>query len=246
MGSLRRKGVTFYPDGAYNRVQWLSIVRCLLQEHEKYYNEVAKMTKTSPVVLAAGAVVVLLASLGVGLGIKKIRSKQAETKAKPTAKQIETVTVSESSEAEEETKVVVEAVVTEVNVVAEEEVIEEEEEEAEEIAKEETDESGEKQTAAAETRRGRQFGNWQQILADLNLTEEEKGRLQAGFGLAMQRWQSMLPEEREFETARRREMRERWMNMSDEERDESVGRMRGRFEEWRNSDSVELPEMTLD
>ncbi len=84
------------------------------------------------------------------------------------------------------------------------------------------------------------------IWADLNLTDAEKARLRQGFGLAMQKWQNMSDEERQAETARLQAMRARWEGMSADEQREAMQRMRGRFEDWRQSDSIELPELSLD
>jgi len=88
--------------------------------------------------------------------------------------------------------------------------------------------------------------NIRQMWADLNLTPEEQARLRQGFGLAMQKWQSMSEEERQAETARMQAMRVRWEGMSADEQREAMQRMRGRFEEWRQSGRIELPELSLD
>ncbi len=106
------------------------------------------------------------------------------------------------------------------------------------------------ETAAVEAveqpaRSAQDFG-WRQIWADLNLTQEEQARLRQGFGLAMQKWQSMSEEERQAETARLQAMRARWEGMSADEQRETMGRMRGRFEEWRQNGGIELPELSLD
>ena len=208
------------------------------------------MKKSNSAVWLVGAVVVLLASLGLGLGIKKIRSPRAEVKAKQAAKQIIIAeTESESAEPEKEAvEAVVEAVEEENVVVQEPADVEEEEEEEkpEETVEEETDVAVEPETAVGRTQTSGEFGNWRQIWADLNLTEAEQARLRDGFALAMQRWQSMPAEVREVEVERRRAMRARWETMSDEERQEAMGRMRGQFEEWRQSGQVELPQITLD
>lgn len=199
------------------------------------------MKKTSSVVWAAGAVVVLVAALGLGLGIKKIRLWRSEAaskpEVKPAAKQIESETAAPAA--------VVEAVEEEPVVVVEE-AAEEVEAEAEEIAEEEPNEVGESESVASEAPMGGGFGGWRGIWADLNLTEEEMGRLRQGFALAMQKWQNMSEEEREAEMGRLRGMRARWENMSEEEREGTMQRMRGRFEEWRESGQVELPEISLD
>ena len=88
--------------------------------------------------------------------------------------------------------------------------------------------------------------NIRQMWADLNLTQEELGRLRQGFGLAMQKRQNMSEEERQVETARMQAMRARWEGMSADEQRETMQRMRGRFDQWRQSDSIELPELSLD
>ena len=205
------------------------------------------MKKSNSAVWLVGAVVVLLASLGLGLGIKKIRSPRAEVKAKQAAKQIIIAeTESESAEPEKEAVEAVVEAVEEENVVVLEPADVEEEEKPEETVEEETDVAVEPETAVGRTQTSGEFGNWRQIWADLNLTEAEQARLRDGFALAMQRWQSMPAEVREVEVERRRPMRARWETMSDEERQEAMGRMRGQFEEWRQSGQVELPQITLD
>jgi len=206
------------------------------------------MNKSSSAVWLVGAVVVLLGALGIGRGIQKIRSWRSETETRQVKQIIIAETESESAEPEKESVETVVEAVEEEDVVALEpaDVEEEEEGEPEETAEEETEAAVETETAVGRTRTSGEFGNWQQIWADLNLTEEEMARLRDGFALAMQRWQSMPAEVREVEMERRRAMRARWETMSDEERQETMGRMRGRFEEWRQSGQVELPEMTLD
>lgn len=93
---------------------------------------------------------------------------------------------------------------------------------------------------------GKSMPRWQQIWSDVNITEEEKGRLRLGFMLQLQKWGAMPPEDQMAERARMESMRSRWENMSEEERDETSQRLRDRFEDWRHSGSVELPELTLD
>ena len=81
---------------------------------------------------------------------------------------------------------------------------------------------------------------------DLNLTPAEQARISQGFTLAMQRWQNMPPEERQVETARLRVMRIRFEAMAPDEQEQAMQRMMERFEQWRQSDSIELPELSLD
>ncbi len=87
---------------------------------------------------------------------------------------------------------------------------------------------------------------WRKTWNDLNLTPDEEERLRRGFGLIMQRWQSMSPEERQTETQRLQSMGQRWQTMSEEERNAVSQRMRDRFEDWRDSGTDELPELSLD
>lgn len=132
---------------------------------------------------------------------------------------------------------------------AEAEVEVEAEKEADAPVQDQTDEP-EQEEPPAETvgqpERSAQGFNMRQMWADLNLTPEEQARLREGFGLAMQKWQSMSEEERQVETARLQAMRARWEGMSEDEQREAMGRMRGRFEEWRQSGGIELPELSLD
>ncbi len=197
--------------------------------------------KANRAVWSAGAVVVLVAALGLGFGIRKIRTWRAETnhrvpaktQTKPAAEKIEVEPVVEAAEVVEEEVVVAEA----------------EPNEAVEAEAAEQEESNE-EPAAESTQTGFQMPQggerWRQIWADLNLTPEEMARLREGFALAMEKWRNMSEEERQSEMARFRDMREQWEGMSDEEREETMGRMRDRFEDWRESGAVELPELTLD
>jgi len=93
---------------------------------------------------------------------------------------------------------------------------------------------------------GQNWGLIQQFFASLNLNEEEQARLQEGFALMRRRFESMSDEERWAEFAQMAEMGQRWNNMSDQDRRAVTQRMRERYEVWRNSDSIELPEFTLD
>ena len=105
------------------------------------------MKKSNSAVWLVGAVVVLLASLGLGLGIKKIRSPRAEVKAKQAAKQIIIAeTESESAEPEKEAVEAVVEAVEEENVVVLEPADVEEEEKPEETVEEETDVAAETET----------------------------------------------------------------------------------------------------
>jgi len=199
--------------------------------------------KSSSVSIVLG-VLVLAGAVAVGVGIKKFRSGGGEVGGKEESGPAVKAVVETEGEAE---AVVVEAVEEAVVVAAEVEEDEAVEAEAEEVAVEaEAVEAGESETAKSERPAGGGFGGWREIWADLNLTEEEMGRLRDGFGLAMARWQGMSEDERAFETERRRAMRERWETMSDDERQEASQRMRAQFEDWRQSGAVELPDISLD
>jgi hypothetical protein len=202
--------------------------------------------KTSRAVWSAWAVVVLIAALGLGLGIRKIRTWQAEadreamTKAK--AKTV-AAAVKDAVEPVEETPEV-----TEFEAVA---AVEPNEEvvvavETEEVKEEDPCDTPEAEPMQGMGMMGQGGERWRQMWADLNLTPEEQARLREGFALAMQRWQNMPEDERQAEMARMRGMREQWEGMSDEEREAAMGRMRDRFEAWRASGAVELPQLTLD
>ncbi len=190
---------------------------------------------------SAGAIVVLVAALGLGLGIRKIRTWQAESRAKednkPAAKQGESKTKQGAAP-------LVEAV--EEEHVASAGLAEQMQAEAAEAAGEEVNEAA--KTDSMQERPAMAGGpmNWRQMWADLNLTEEETARLREGMRLAMERWQNMSEDERQAEIGRLRGMRARWDNMSEEERNQAMERGRQRFEEWRRSGQVELPEITLD
>ena len=93
---------------------------------------------------------------------------------------------------------------------------------------------------------GQNFGLIQKFFEDLNLNEEERARLREGFELMRRQFEQMSNEERWDQFAQMAEMGERWNNMSDQERQAVTQRMRERYEVWRHSDSIELPQLTLD
>ena len=93
---------------------------------------------------------------------------------------------------------------------------------------------------------GSNFGTIRQFFTDLNLNEQEQARLQEGIMLRRQKFERMSEAERLEEFERMREMGERWQNMNEQEQNEVKSRMWERFEDWRRSDSIELPELTLD
>ncbi len=208
----------------------------------------AKKTQMSSLV---NVITVLLVVGAVAWGVVKIRSQWAQTNS-----DTEEVDRGESEGAvagrpeEKSEPGVAEETQASGGNIAEAEV--DEEQEADTPVQEPVDESdrGEGETAAVgsvgQPARSAQDFSWRQIWADLNLTPEEQARLRQGFGLAVQKWQSMSEEERQAETARMQAMRARWEGMSEDERRETMQRMRGRFEEWRQSGGIELPELSLD
>jgi hypothetical protein len=197
--------------------------------------------KASRAVWSAGAIVILVAALGLGLGIRKIRTWRAESRTKEdvklAAKQGESKTKLEAVplvEAVEEQHVASAGLAGQVQA------------EAAETAGE--DVNGTAKTESVQEKPSMAGGpiNWRQMWADLNLTQEEIARLREGWRLAVERWQNMSEEERQGEIGRLNGMRIRWDNMSEEERNQAMERGRQRFEEWRRSGQVELPEITLD
>jgi hypothetical protein len=93
---------------------------------------------------------------------------------------------------------------------------------------------------------GQNAGLIRKFFEDLNLNEEEQARLREGFELMRRRFEEMSDEERWAQFAQMAEMGQRWQNMSDQEREVVGQRMRERYEVWRHSDSIELPQFTLD
>ena len=210
----------------------------------------AKKTQMSSLV---NVITVLLVVGAVAWGVVKIRSQW--TQAKPDTEQVDEGESEGATAAGPEDKAgsaVVEEKRPGAENVEEAEAEVEAEKEADAPVQDQTDEpeQEEGETAAVEPvgqpERTAQAFNMRQMWADLNLTPEEQARLRQGFGLAMQKWQSMSEEERQVETARLQAMRARWEVMSPDEQREAMGRMRGRFDEWRQSGGIELPELSLD
>jgi len=199
--------------------------------------------KANRAVWSAGAVVVLVAALGLGFGIRKMRMWRAESNRRVAA-EIQAKPAAAEKVGTEPIKEVAEVVEEEVVVVAEPN--EPVEVEAEQVTKGDSGDAPEPEPMQGRGMMGQGGERWRQMWADLNLTPEEQARLREGFALAMERWRSMSEEERQAEMARFRGMREQWESMSDEEREGAMGRMRDRFEDWRASGAVELPELTLD
>jgi len=200
-----------------------------------------KNEKASRAAWSAGAVVILVVAVGLGIGIRKIREWRAEGEvqepAKPTAKQGESKTKQEAARLVE---------LVEDEHAASAGLAEQVQADAAKTVGE--DVNGTAKTESVQEKPSMAGGpiNWRQMWADLNLTQEEIARLREGWRLAVERWQNMSEEERQGEIGRLNGMRIRWDNMSEEERNQAMERGRQRFEEWRRSGQVELPEITLD
>jgi len=197
--------------------------------------------KASRAAWSAGAIVILVAALGLGLGIRKIRTWRAESQAKEDSKLA-------AKQGESKTK---QAAAPLVEAVEEEHVAsaglaEQTQADAAQTAGEDVNEAAKTEPVQQKPLMVGGQIDWRQMWADLNLTPEEMARLREGWRLAMERWQNMSEDERQAEIGRLRGMRIRWDNMSDEERQGAIERGRQRFEEWRRSGQVELPELTLD
>ncbi len=208
------------------------------------------MEKKSQVGTLIGMVVVLLAALAVGVGIRKVRLQQSPSQSPAPVQRRESepaaVRAKEDAKPTDMTEQDEEFLqwLSEEAARAEEAAVEEEY-----VPQEEPEVAVVQQEAATFEQPGQMgqgFGDWRSMWGDLNLTEEEQARLREGFAMAMQRWQNMSEEERQAEAARMREGWERFQNMSDEDKQEVMQRLRERFEEWRRSGQVELPPFSLD
>jgi len=131
--------------------------------------------KASRAVWSAGAIVILVAALGLGLGIRKIRTWRAESRAKednkPAAKQGESKTKQGAAP-------LVEAV--EEEHVASAGLAEQMQAEAAETAGEDVNEAVKSEPVQERPLVVGGQINWQQLWADLNLTPEEMARLREG------------------------------------------------------------------
>ncbi len=197
--------------------------------------------KASRAAWSAGAIVILVAALGLGIGIRKMREWRAEGRAQQAAK---LAAKQDESKAKMDAAPLVEAVQEEH--VASAGLAEQTQADAAQTAAKDVNEAA--KTDSVQERPSMAGGqmNWRQMWADLNLTPEEMARLREGWRLAMDRWQNMSEDERQAEMGRLNGMRIRWDNMSEEERSQAMERGRQRFEDWRRSGQVELPELTLD
>jgi hypothetical protein len=203
-----------------------------------WFNLRTKMKNKNTTLTLIWAAVVLIGATGLGYGIRQVRwslaARKSHSESKPQTQLVDSepeVEVLPEPQPEPE----VEMVETD-EIVVEEPVWSEPEDEPE---------------VAAEPQRqpwqmGQNAGLIQKFFEDLNLNEEEQARLQEGFALMRRQFEQMSDEERWDQFAQMAEMGERWNNMSDQERQAVTQRMRERYEVWRHSDSIELPEFTLD
>jgi hypothetical protein len=199
-----------------------------------------KTKKNDTITMAIWIVLVLAGATGLGYGIRHVRWSLAMRRNLP-----ESTSQTPEADSEPDVEIVqepepdIEIETTEVETVVVEEPVWEEPEE--ELPPED----------AAEPPRqpwqpGRNWGAVRQFFADLNLNAEEQARLREGLALMRQRFESMSDEDQQVEMMRMAEIGWRWSNMTDQEREEVTQRMRERYEQWRRSDSIELPEFTLD
>ncbi len=184
------------------------------------------------------AAVVLVAATGLGYGIRHVRWTLATNKNLSESKpEVQVVESEPEVEPEPEPEPEVEVVEAEETFV-EEPVWEEPEDEPEpEVASE---------PQSQPWQMGQSSNPVQKFFADLNLNEEEQARLREGFELMRRQFESLSPEERWAQVAQMAEMGRRWEAMSDQEHEGVGERMRERYEVWRRSDSVEIPQLTLD
>ena len=196
------------------------------------------MKSKNTTITVAWIMLVLVCAGGLGYGIRQIRWTLATEK---NLSQPQQQVVEPEPEVE---------IVPEPEPEPEVEVVEAEETFVEEPVWEEPEDEPEPEVAAEPQRRPWQTGQnsnpVQKFFEDLNLNEEEQARLREGFELMRRQFESMSPEERWAQVAQMAEMGRRWEAMSDQEREEVGDRMRERYEVWRNSDSIEIPQLTLD
>jgi hypothetical protein len=187
-------------------------------------------------VTAIWMIAVLVAATGLGYGIRQLRWSRAVRK--------------NLAQSEAEMQAVESEPGVETAAEPEPEAVEIEAVDMEEPVWEESEAEPEPEVAAEPPREMWQMGpngsEIRQFFDDLNLNEAEQARLQEGMELMRRRFESMTYEERAAEFMRMAEIGERWRNMSDSEREGVRQRMRQRYEEWRRSDSIEIPQLTLD
>jgi hypothetical protein len=208
------------------------------------------MEKKNQVGTLISVVVVLLAALAVGVGVRKVRLQQAKPEPPVQRQQSKPVAVRAKEDAKptdmtKQDEEFLQWVGQETTQAEEGQTLVEEQsvpQQGPEVA------VVQEQPAPLEQpgQMAQGFGDWRNMWSDLNLTEEEQVRLREGFAMAMQRWQNMSEEDRQAEAARMRAGWERWQNMSDQERQQVMQRMREQFEEWRRSGRIELPVPSLD
>ncbi len=84
------------------------------------------------------------------------------------------------------------------------------------------------------------------FIDELDLTEQEQERFDRGFQLVVQEFENLSPQEQRVQTDRMRRMVQQWEQMSDARRQAVIENMRQKYEQWRRSNSIALPEPTLD
>lgn len=198
------------------------------------------MKDKNTTVMLIWAAVVLVAATGLGYGIREIRWSLA-------IRRNLSESTSEVQVADSEPEV---EIVRQPEPQPEVQMVETEEIVAEEPVWEEPEEEPQPEVAAEPQRQpwrmGQNAGLIRKFFEDLNLNEEEQARLREGFELMRRQFEQMSDEERWTQFAQMAEMGQRWQNMSEQERQGVTQRMRDRYEEWRHSDSIELPQFTLD
>jgi len=197
-----------------------------------------KTKKNNTATTVIWIVLVLAGATGLGYGIREVRWSLAMRR--------------NVSESESQTRVARSEPVNEAAPKPEPEakVVQEEPAVVEEPVWEEPEEEPQPEVAAEPQRQpwqpGQNWGAVRQFFAGLNLNEEEQARLQEGLALMRRQFESMSYEDQQAEMMRMAEIGWRWSNMSDQEREAVTQRMRDRYEQWRRSDSIELPQLTLD
>lgn len=201
-----------------------------------------KTKKNDTITMAIWIVLVLAGATGLGYGIRHVRWSLAmrrnppeSTSQTPVADSAPDVEIVKEPEPEME----IETAEAETVVVEEPDWEEPEEDLPPDVA-------AEPQPQRQPWQPGQNWGAVRQFFADLNLNAEEQARLREGLALMRQRFENMSDEDQQAEMMRLADMGWRWNNMTDQERDAVTQRMRERYEQWRRSDSIELPEFTLD
>jgi hypothetical protein len=198
---------------------------------------IIEMRNKNKVTTVIWIAVVLASAAGLGYGIRKIRWSLEIRKNLSESKALAR-TIGSEPEAETVPKPEPEVGAVEIDTTTiEEPVLEESEDELQSQPSQKARNSG-------PTSQG--LGDWRSVWADLNLTQEEHARVREGWRIAVERWQNMSEQERQFRIERMRASREKWENMSDIEKEQASWELRRRIEKWRQSGSTELPDLILD